>query len=108
KLDELLIKAAPGVVLKKGVLSHATSRMTSIDVHLPHWSRSQKSITESLATLTAEGDGDRILIYEVDAKSTVTVANRFKSQMAVLAGLRQLDGRISAPGGSISYELRQA
>src|SRR5262249_53280073 len=69
---------------------------------------SEQRITDSLAKLTVEGDGDRILIYELHAKNTVTVANRFKSQLSVLAGLRAKDGKLEAPDGTVSYELRQA
>jgi hypothetical protein len=76
---------------------------------MPFFDFSSAHVNDAMVSLTAEDQGGRLLLYQIDAKDKVTVANRAASQLSVLASLKvaagqtpQLDG-----GGSIAYEMRQ-
>lgn len=111
KLDDLLVKAVDGVRLNQAALSHEIQRTGTVQLHMPFFDFQSQHINDSLAKLTVEEDSGRLLAYEVDATDTVTVANRFTSQLSLVGSLRLgADGqpRIGAGGaGVIAYQSRQ-
>lgn len=108
-LDELFVKDVPGVTLNRATLSHDINRKGEVDFNMPLFDFGRTNVNDAMVTLTAEEQGGRVLLYQIHAKDTVTVANRAESQLSVLASLRIHPGQ--APqleaGGSISYEMRQ-
>src|SRR5262249_17751727 len=60
-LDDLLVLAADGVTLNLATLSHEIQRSTSIQLNMPHFSFDSTHVNDSLAKVTAEDDGDRVL-----------------------------------------------
>jgi hypothetical protein len=109
-LDALLVQAAEGVTLNLATLSHEIQRSTSVQLNMPHFSFDIMHVNESLARITAEEDGGRVLVYELDAKDSVTVKNRYRSELSVLGSLQVRNGQLQLSPestGSISYQLRQ-
>src|SRR6185503_8629987 len=78
----LLTTPTAGVSLAKAVLTHEITRQTSVEVHLPYYDTK----TTSLARVSAQEDGGRVLFYELTADDTIT-KNRLKSQLALSASL---------------------
>lgn len=70
-----------GVSSHSATLTHGIRRSTSIDVQMPFYKKSETSLTEALARVTAEEDGGRIVFYEMEASDTRTVRNRMMSQL---------------------------
>ncbi len=108
-LDNLLTRKTDGVTLNQAKLTHEISRKGTVDLHMPFFDFSSTHINDAVATLTVEDQGGRLLLYQVDAKDSVTVANRASSQLSVLASLRIVSGQIPQldADGSIAYEMRQ-
>jgi len=109
-LDDLLVRAADGVTLNLATLSHEIQRSTSIQLNMPHFSFDSTHVNDSLAKVTAEDDGDRVLVYELDASDSVTVKNRYRSELSVLASLEVRNGQLELTPEStrsISYQSRQ-
>jgi hypothetical protein len=109
ELDDLLTVDTKGVTLNQAKLTHEINRKGTVDLHMPFFDFSSTHVNDALVTLTAEDQGGRLLLYQVDAKDKVTIANRTASQLSVLASLKVVAGQ--APqldaGGSIAYEMRQ-
>jgi len=82
----LLTTRTPGVTLHEGVLTHGLRRSTTVEVSLPFFKSKETTITESLATVTAEEEGGRVLCYNLDAKDAVQ-SNRLRSQVALTGAL---------------------
>jgi hypothetical protein len=108
-LDDLLTRDVNGVKLNLGVLTHDISRNGSIELHMPFFDFTSTHVNDAVAKLTVENQGGRLLLYEVDAKDSVTVANRAASQLSVLASLKVRPGQSPQleRGGTVSYEMRQ-
>jgi hypothetical protein len=111
KLDDLLIKPVDGVRLNQAALSHEIRRTGTVQLHMPFFDFQSQHINDSLAKLTVEEDSGRLLAYEVDASDTVTVANRFTSQLSLVGSLRLgADGQPRIDPGSagvVAYQCRQ-
>ncbi len=108
-LDDLLTRETNGVTLNQATLTHEINRKGTVDLHMPLFDFTGTHVNDAIVSLTAEDQGGRLLLYQIDAKDTVTVANRAASQLSVLASLKvaagqapQLDAR-----GSVAYEMRQ-
>jgi hypothetical protein len=108
-LDDLLTRDVNGVKLNLGVLTHDITRKGTIELHMPFFDFTSTHVNDAVAKLTVENQGGRLLLYEVDAKDNVTVANRAASQLSVLASLKMKPGESPQfqSGGTISYEMRQ-
>jgi hypothetical protein len=109
-LDALLVQAAEGVTLNLATLSHEIQRSTNIQLNMPHFSFDSAHVNESLAKITAEEDGGRVLVYELDAKDSVKVKNRYCSELSVLGSLQVRNGQLQLTTDStrsISYQSRQ-
>jgi len=108
-LDDLLTRQIKGVVLNQAKLTHEIKRKGTVDIHMPFFDFSSTSLNDSIATLTAEDQGGRLLLYQVDAKDRVTIKNRSASQLSLLASLKTTAGQTvpSISDGSIAYEMRQ-
>ena len=109
-LDNLLTREMNGVTLNQATLTHEINRKGTVDLNMPLFDFRSTHVNDAMVSLTAEDQGGRLLLYQIDAQDKVTVANRAASQLSVLASLKvvagqppQLDG-----AGSIAYEMRQA
>lgn len=91
KLDALFTAPGDGVVLNRGVLTHELTRQSTVEVHLPSYNTKTTTLTKSLAQVTAQDEGGRVLFYEL-AASDELVKDRLKSQLALSAGLRVSPG----------------
>ena len=109
-LDDLLVKSVEGVTLKLATLSHEIKRTNSVQVRMPMFSFDSQHVNDSLAKITAEEDGGRVLVYELATDDAVTVKNRYRSDLSVLASLQVKDGKLMMTpdsSQSISYQSRQ-
>ncbi|HEY3743507.1 MAG TPA: hypothetical protein VGL53_26865, partial [Bryobacteraceae bacterium] len=109
QLDNLLTTDTAGVTLNMATLSHDINRQGSVDLNMPFFDFSTTHVNDAMVTLTAEEQGGRLLLYQVNAKDSVTNANRAASQLSVLASLQITTGKppALASDGSIAYEMRQ-
>ncbi|HEY2385001.1 MAG TPA: hypothetical protein VGK48_27820, partial [Terriglobia bacterium] len=115
-LDQLLTTTLPSVNLNAGVLSHELTTKSTLDISLPHFNFQTQNVTTSLAKVTAENDGGRLLVYDATGSNAVSVTNKFNSSLAVTiaaavarTGTGSPDLRIhSTDGASWSYELLYA
>jgi hypothetical protein len=110
KLDDLLTTETSGVSLNQAKLTHEINRKGTVDLHMPFFDFTTTHVNDAMVSLTAEDQGGgRLLLYQIDAKDTVTVTNRVASQLSVLASLNVSAGqapRLDADG-SIAYEMRR-
>ena len=109
-LDNLLVKAVAGVTLNEAALSHDIRRTGSVQLHMPFFSFDSRHVNDSLAKLTTKEDSGRVLIYEVGATDTVTVKNRYMSELSILGSLKAVNGQIQVnpdESKSIAYQLLQ-
>lgn len=109
-LDDLLVESVEGVTLNLATLSHEIKRTSSVQLHLPMFTFDSEHVNESLAKITAEEDGGRVLVYELDSDDSVRVKNRYRSDLSVLASLQVKEGKlVMTPDSSrsISYQSRQ-
>jgi hypothetical protein len=109
-LDDLLVQQAQGVTLNLATLSHEVQRTTTFQLNMPYFSFDSAHVNDSLASITAEEDGGRVLVYELNASDSVTVRNRYRSDLSVLASLQVRNGQLEmAPDStrSIAYQSRQ-
>jgi len=109
-LDNLLTPPEKkGVTLNQATLTHDINRKATVDLHMPLFDFSSTHVNDAMVTLTAEEQGGRLLLYQIDAQDKVTIANRATSQLSVLASLKVAPGQ--APqldsDASIAYEMRQ-
>ncbi len=108
--DRVLIEQADGVRLHQGVLTHAIERKGSIQVNMPFYSFESSSLTKSLAKVTANEEGGRVLFYEIDSSDTRAVKNRLTSQLSISAALPVALGPAVRTHGlqqaSWAYQLR--
>jgi hypothetical protein len=77
---------------------------------MPLLSFDSAHVNESLASLSAEEDSGRVLVYELSADDTVTVKNRYRSELSVLASLRVINGQLQLVPDetkAIAYNSRQ-
>jgi hypothetical protein len=110
RLDDLLLKSVDGITLNLATLSHEVTRRGTVQLHMPMFSFDSEHVNDSLAKTTAEEDGGRVLVYELNASDTVTVKNRYRSDLSVLASLELKNGQLAiAPDAeqSIAYQSRQ-
>lgn len=110
KLDDLLVQQTQGVTLNMATLSHEIKRTSTVQLNMPMFSFDSEHVNDSLAKITAEEDGGRVLVYELNASDSVTVKNRYRSELSVLASLQVRNGQLEmAPDSakSIAYESRQ-
>jgi hypothetical protein len=108
-LDDFLTRDTPGVTLHQATLTHDITRTGVVNLHMPFFDFTRTHVNDAMVSLTVEEDGGRVLVYQIDAKDTVTVANRASSQLAVLASLTTADRQRPQldESGSIAYEMRQ-
>ena len=108
-LDKLLTADTAGATLRQAKLTHDIKRQGTVDIHLPRFDFTQTHVNDAIATLTAEEQAGRVLVYGVSAKDSVTAASRASSQLSVLASLRVTGGvpELDESTGSIGYEMRQ-
>lgn len=109
--DRVLTTPDPAVRLRSAVMSHEIERASSIAVHMPFLDRKTTTINRALASLRVEDDGERVLVYSLDAKDEVTTVNRMRSSLAVTALVAApLPGvRIHrSPSSTWSYSYRMA
>ena len=108
-LGNLLTQEYPGVTLNQAKLTHEINRKSTVDLNMPLFDFSRTHVNDAIASLTAEDQGGRILLYQINAQDKLTVANRAASQLSVLASLKVAAGQPPQldAGGSIAYEMRQ-
>jgi hypothetical protein len=108
-LDNLLTRETNGVTLNQAKLTHEINRKGTVDLNMPLFDFSSTHVNDAMVSLTAENQGGRLLLYQIDAKDNVTVANRAASQLSVLASLKVAAGQPPQldAGGSIAYEMWQ-
>lgn len=106
-LDHLLTTNTNGVTLNEATLSHEIKRNVTVQMNMPWFDFSRAHVNDAVASLTAEEQGGHLLVYQVNAKDSVTVADRTASQLSVLASLKLDPGqppRLDSTG-SIAYEM---
>ena len=108
-LDNLLTRETNGVTLNQAKLTHEIKRKGTVDLHMPLFDFTSTHVNDAIVSLTAEEQAGRLLLYQIDAKDSVTVANRSASQLSVLASLSVSAGQSPQleADGSIAYEMRQ-
>jgi hypothetical protein len=109
QLDNLLTRETNGVTLNLAKLTHDINRRGTVDLHMPFFDFTSTHVNDAMVSLTAEDQGGRLLLYQIDAQDKVTVANRVASQLSVLASLKLAAGQTPhlEGGGSIAYEMQQ-
>jgi hypothetical protein len=108
-LDNLLTRDTNGVTLNQAKLTHDINRKATVDLHMPLFDFTSTHVNDAMVSLTAEEQGGRLLLYQVDAQDKVTIQNRATSQLSVLASLKVAPGQPPQldSSGSIAYEMRQ-
>ena len=114
QFDLVMTASSPAVEIRSAVLTHELTRKTVVDVSLPYFSSHTESFNTSLARVSAEDDGGRVLMYDATGEDVVAVRNKFRSSLSVSiaavvpagqAAMRDL--RVHSTGGSTwSYTLR--
>lgn len=109
KLDTLLTRVTRGVSLNHATLTHEISRKGTVELHMPLFDFTRTHLNDAMTSLTAEDQGGRLLLYQVEGNDKVTIANRAASQLSVLASLKVAPGQTPTleTDGSIAYEMRQ-
>ena len=114
EVDRLMATPSQAVDIRSAVLTHELTRKTVVDVSLPYFASHTESFNSSLARVSAEDEGGRVLMYDATGADDVVVRNRFRSSLSVSiaavvpAGQTALpDLRVHSTGGSTwSYTLR--
>ena len=109
-LDDLLVQQAQGVTLNLATLSHEIQRTGTVQLNMPFFNFDSAHVNDSLANITAEEDGGRVLVYELNASDSVTVKNRYRSDLSVLGSLQVRNGQLAMTPDStrsIAYQSRQ-
>ena len=114
EVDRLMATPSGAVDIRSAVLTHELTRRAVVDVSLPYFASHTESFNTSLARVSAEDDGGRVLMYDATGADDVVVRNRFRSSLSVSigavvpAGQSALpDLRVHSTGGSTwSYTLR--
>ena len=114
EVDLLMTAPSQAVEIRSAVLTHELTRKTVVDVSLPYFSSHTESFNTSLARVSAEDDGGRVLMYDATGEDVVVVRNRFRSSLSVsiaavvpAAKSAMPDLRVHSTDGSTwSYTLR--
>jgi hypothetical protein len=110
-LDDLLTIDTEGVTIGMAKLSHEIKRNETVDLHMPFFDFTSTHVNDAMTTLTAEDQGSgRMLLYQINAKDSVTVKNRMASQLSILASLQAKPGQMpqfDSSAALIAYEMRQ-
>ena len=108
-LDNLLVRQTSGVILNLATLTHEIATKSTVDVHMPFFDFTSTHVNDAIVTLTAEDQGGRLLLYQINAKDNETVKNRASSQLSILASLKVAPGESPKldSGGTIGYEMKQ-
>lgn len=86
--NALFTRESAAVQLNQAVLSHGITRSSHVEITLPRCVRTTDHLNKALAKVQAVQDGERLLVYELDASDTVTEKNRRNSRLAVAARLK--------------------
>lgn len=109
---DLFLKSFPGVTVNVGTLTHDLQRHKHIDVTLPHFQLSIDHFNDALAQANVvQQDGQRLLVYDLDAKDVFTVGNRRQSSLTIGAHLALPANTVirhSSRSLSYSYSYKQA
>ncbi len=110
--NALFTTESPAVQLNQAVLSHGITRVSHVEISLPKYDRTADHLNEALARVEAVQDGERLLVYDLEAGDTVVERNRRNSRLAVAAHLDAAKGtgvRIhNKEAFTYSYSFRQA
>ena len=114
EVDRLMATPSDAVDIRSAVLTHELTRKTVVDVSLPYFASHTESFNTSLARVSAEDEGGRVLMYDATGADDVVVRNRFRSSLSVSiaavvpAGQSAMpDLRVHSTGGATwSYTLR--
>jgi hypothetical protein len=109
--DALLMQVVDGVTLHDGMMSHSVERRCSIEVSFPCYKSKETVFNKAVANVQAEEDHGRVLVYGLEADDSVTVSNRFRSQVAATAALTVPATNVrmyGAPRSTWAYSLRIA
>lgn len=109
--DCLLLERKAGVALKAATLTHQIQRHAHVEVNLPFFSCTLDHINQALAKVNAmDADGDRLLVYELDADDIVKTKNTRISQLTIGGYLRIGSNQVRVHSTSpleYSYSFRQ-
>jgi hypothetical protein len=109
--DRLLSVPDPAVRLRSATMSHEIQRRSSVAVNMPFFDSKKTRLNKALASLKAEDDGERVLVYSLDASDEVTEVNRMRSSLGVTALLAVPVAGVRVhqdPAASWSYSYRMA
>lgn len=114
--DKLLVEQTPGVSLNLASLTHEVTRQSAVSIDLPFFKKNVTQMNSSLAKVSPAEDDGRLLLYTLDASSTVeesiNARNKRNSRLTIGADLQARPGsgvRVHTTNSlSYSYSFRQA
>jgi hypothetical protein len=115
EFDLLMTSASDAVEIRSAVLTHELTRKTEVDVTLPYFASHAESFNNSMARVSAEDEGGRVLMYDATGQDVVAVRNKFRSSLsmsvaaAAPAAMKPALGNLrihSTDGATWSYTLR--
>jgi len=117
EFDLLMTTASDAVEIRSAVLTHELTRKTVVDVTLPFFASHGESFNDSMARVSAEDEGGRVLMYDATGEDVVAVRNKFRSSLsmsvtaAVPGAMKPALSNVrihSRDGATWSYSLRHA
>jgi len=110
--NTVLVEPSAGAIIHTAELSHGIERTSHVEIHLPHFDKTTDSLTTALATVSAQEDEGRLLVYDLKATNLETEKGVRNSRLAIVAHLAARKGtgiRVhSTEGLTYSYAFRQA
>lgn len=110
---ELLTAQPPGVRLREAWLTHGLERRRDVRVTLPWFRGSFFDLSKALARLRVSGEGDGLLLYDVEALDEAGREGRWRSRLSlagrlVVPGARAFGPPESASALRLAYSFRLA
>lgn len=110
--NTVLAQPNAGTTLHAAELTHGIARTSHVEIHLPHFDKTVDSLTTVLASVNAQDDDGRLLVYDLQAANLETEKHVRNSRLAMAAHLATQKGtgiRVhSTEGLTYSYAFRQA
>jgi hypothetical protein len=109
----LLLRPQDGVTLRTAELTHGIRRTSFVEITLPYFHGRVEQMTESLAKMSVQAEGTRLLLYEVNAKDEIVARNRWQSAFAVsgkflagVEGIRDFSSATADEEFRVGYTFR--
>lgn len=99
--------------MRTAELTHGIKRTSYVEFTLPYLKGRVDRMTDSLAKMSVQAEGSRLLLYEVKAKDEIVARNRWQSAFAVqgkflagVAGIRDFSGTEADEEFRVGYTFR--